>query len=431
MGTNICDHLNMVFNLANFYQCKKLADEIKRFLYKKQRFRVLLEKEEYSFLLTLESFKVVLDLVEESNGESMDSYLLDCLFKWAENYIKTNYPDEPITIKEFIQETGLDRYISENVFETSESVARFCESRLGRDYFSAVEVTNFFRNKHLKHRNSRWFIINKGETFREHFQVLIPLYENQESKMEFFKGKAVFYDGPEDYDPDEILVVCNVEMVRVGTKKLTFKFTRKTWMDSRGIDISYGSSYVNGPVHLSIVIKWTFRYHCRILKMSHEPNDNSFADLYFTKSEPYWIGLKRNRNCSSCSYGNDGDYDNSYNYNFSYDDYDVEDEIKNDDNDVEDGNKNDDVVESKKENDDDDNNDVEDENKNDDVVESEKENHDDDDEDDVVVFVKDKKKDVESEKENNDDDVEDENKNADVVESEKENDDDYDVIVLD
>jgi len=291
MNTNICYILNMTV----FYQCDKLWTVIFDFLFPRLGYRVLFEKEEYSFLLTLESYKSLLQFITDGEdfGEPMDSYVLYSVLKWADNYIKTNYSDDhQISIRQFLEENRLDYYMKNHVFETTDSVIRFCKSPLGKDYFTNEEIIDIFSNKDLKSRSSQWIFVNQGETITEKFLVVFPFLCLHETEVRIDRNEVVFYDRREE--DDEIMLICTVD-INDGYKVEEFNFSDDPCYDPIVVNIS---DHCKGchvtHVKWIVSVKWTFNYHCRILKMGHKRRRSVLekVPLYFTKFKPKCFAVK-------------------------------------------------------------------------------------------------------------------------------------------
>lgn len=286
MSITICEILNM----AKFYQCDRLVLEVERFLCKRHRYRILMEKEEYSSRLSIDSFKAMLSMIDYRNGERDDSYVLDCIFKWAEDHVKVNHPNQEINLKEFLEKNKFDIYINPGIFETTGSMIRFCESRFG-DHFTGRNIAFLMQNVFVEHKESQWVIVNAGESITERFSVYIPFFKRKFSSVEIERGSCIFYDGPEEEDEDQNIVTLTV-VVEEKNKEIDFQLTSETWPLYELIIMNIPSNE-NKAKSIHISITWAFKYDCRILKISHSSYDGGDDNLlYFTRSRPTWRGVE-------------------------------------------------------------------------------------------------------------------------------------------
>jgi len=284
-----------ILNLAQHYQCIELSEKILwNFLCQNQRYRMLLEKEEYLILLSGDSLKFLLNMMEEKLGEKIDSYLLDFMCKWAVNFIEQQSSDEPIDILKCLKEFQLDGYIWNCKFESTGSMTRFFESRLGQVSFTGQDIANLLGQNLLLPKHSEWVLMSPGESITETFSLNVPFFSGYRSSVKITIGKVIFYDWlPEDLltSPGQIKITCTLDsntVISEHTKNYPFLTRKKNYR-----------FYLNSNGRLASIvhcaIKYTFKFHVRILKVSHrslQTEDNEEVNLYFTKEPPKWFDVQ-------------------------------------------------------------------------------------------------------------------------------------------
>lgn len=284
MNARICHTLN----LAQLYQCKKLSDTILwDFLWMSKRYHILLEKEEYLFLLSVDSLKFLLHMMEDKLDESLDSYSVNFMIKWTENYVQHEQAD----ILTFLKKSDLYDYIFKCKFESAGSVTRFFESQFGQDYFSGRDIANLLRKNLLLPRDSQWILKQPGESITETFIIHVPFYTGYVSRVNIKNGRIIFYDEPEEQDLDQTR--CQIKMFFRNENGILLREFNKGYRFSPKYDFMIRLKMNETMAKImECTIEWVFRFHCRILKVSHSKQlENEVLPLYFTKEPPKWVDL--------------------------------------------------------------------------------------------------------------------------------------------
>ena len=277
LNENVCLALNMSLSC----KCEELSKIEFDFLLKKKLLYKVLDDEKLCFLLELEAMELMLEHVE------MDSYILQNVLKWGEQYLKKN--NKRGGLRNFFTQQLLISYLDISLFETTKAFLEFDESRLGKKFYTDKEVRKWVLEKEPDTRKCGWFLIKAGESLVEKIKIENVGYRSDcQIICNFFQNPVIFHEFPED----ETKMFCFnyslnfadsrseviTKSILAGPKHI---FKRHVFSSKINIDRKK-----NGVSDLEVEIKYTFYFDCRILKKSSRcfiPMDNDKHNLYFTR----------------------------------------------------------------------------------------------------------------------------------------------------
>lgn len=149
----------------------------------------MLEKEFLQFL-EAESIRMLLCLID------VDSYILKNVLDWGLNYLQTHR--KSTTLKSFLTETGINKFLTGNCFETMKSFLDFCEMEPGKSFFSETDICQVVKTLHCCPRRSCWVKMKENDVLTEEFIVKdVAFLENYITELKIYRCKTVFLNLPE------------------------------------------------------------------------------------------------------------------------------------------------------------------------------------------------------------------------------------------
>lgn len=109
--------------------------------------------------------------------------------------------------------------------------------------------------------------------------------------MNIKNGRIIFYDEPEEQDLDQTR--CQIKMFFRNENGILLREFNKGYRFSPKYDFMIRLKMNETMAKImECTIEWVFRFHCRILKVSHSKQlENEVLPLYFTKEPPKWVDL--------------------------------------------------------------------------------------------------------------------------------------------
>lgn len=259
VNENLCDTLN----LAKYYNCQKLLDRIKKFLSDSYDSYKLLEYEEYSNLLTAESMVELIKCID------LDSLLWSSFLKWADFYILTN--DRPGGVESLLEELGIMKLISWNVFESHTGLARFLRSNIGLHFYEDDLVKILREKKRTMPKYSKWIKVEEGQSFTETFVVRRRLLSPRKLMFSMNRNKVLFYNQPKVEVENPRMMSCEID-INPGNETHSNDFFIESFKLKMDPSERTHTLVVNDKNEvLRVTVKWTFYYNCRILLTSFKP----------------------------------------------------------------------------------------------------------------------------------------------------------------
>lgn len=269
---NLCE----ILNFACFYGCKKLLDSTINFIKLNHRYRILLEKEEFSFWLWPDAIRQLLEFVD------MDSYLAMAILRWAECYMNEN--DIKSTLREFLKNHNIMEKVTPFCFESMIPFIRFLVSPYGKNFFTVNEIQSF----KTKFKDSQWLVKKRNETITENFSLVKDFATiDGVSKLVVERNNVVICNEP----VKEHLYYCTLT-VSADDSKTTFdqniyfgeNVSHDFQLKKFAIEIIEVKKWVK---ILKLKVKWTFECDCRILvksKLISKSENLYFSDVEWSKN---------------------------------------------------------------------------------------------------------------------------------------------------
>lgn len=275
----------LALNVALQCHCVVLIDKLIVFLNEKNCFYQLLDEAKYFMLLEPEAMYELLNHVE------MDSYILENVFKWANNYLKKK--QILMDVKSFFIEYdhNIIKHLKLTCFETTNAIFKFNKSDLGKNFFTSEEFLTHIETEGYKKGESAWCKIKAGDTLIEKLIVKdVILTKNFATIIWISRNTVVCYDSFENKQSRLILIsiCCDLDGVETpctewGENSLFVK------RNDTGYNFKILCKAANTHIirNINVEIKFKFYCDCRILKSSPDnfttPEANG-KNLCFVKS---------------------------------------------------------------------------------------------------------------------------------------------------
>lgn len=296
------DNVLLTLNLALFYECHELIDNIINFYQKNVSIAKLLEDENFNKLLEPAA------MVKLTENVQMDSYLWKAVYEWGENYlIKCN---KGTNVKRFFEENKICEKFCLSDFESAQSIFEFHESVTKKKFVSRNELLRYFKDCLVKDENelpkkSEWVFVKKGDTIEEKIIFKNPLSFAYSATtpsglmLEIWRNDILSYDYPKYSNENDNKIVsynftykykdCQADSARYSKdpdQSQDYQSEENIISDkSKKITCSIE---IRRPSYLleisSIGCTYKFFSDCRILKTSPNKSLNVCDDkiLYFT-----------------------------------------------------------------------------------------------------------------------------------------------------
>lgn len=272
LNENVCQALN----IALFCKCQELCDIIIEFLDDKKLFFKVLDDEKYCFKLEPEPIKHLLALIYNN----VDSYTLVNIFKWGENYLKSNRKN--MKLKNFFDELRIEKYLNFCCFETLSAFIEFNNS-FGKEYFTEYDARLYSTLNSCKSGKSKFFHIKAGETITENYMITkVRLQLGYSNKVRVFRNPVIFYSYPKNYESPMILLNVDSELnSEVRINKCMNMENRENDFFEKGVFFANIFHRYNSTVDIDVTLKFQFLFDCRILKTSIDDTENGDENLSF------------------------------------------------------------------------------------------------------------------------------------------------------
>lgn len=277
-------NLYHLLNMGVCYDCEALILSVLNFVFagKYKNSPCAFLENQFSFLLTPKAMKRV--FAHYKLFGLVDSNLLMWIMHWGKNYL--NNLSKSCSLQELFKELEIFDGDEIECFETTGALFVFHMSKLGKNFFSAEEVTKFFKNKLESHKRSQWKLIKNGESVVEKITVPCQALNKKPSKNFMIKkNRVVYYDCPEDAF-NHLLIRCEVSVKgqNASGKEIDYchdYFYKGSKNDelSHCFTISWDDLSIE-PETITLIIKWTFTYNCRILLTSKPVTDGIDTSKY-------------------------------------------------------------------------------------------------------------------------------------------------------
>lgn len=280
MNQTVCHALNM----ALFYECEELIDNIITFLKGKCNIVALLEKEEYHSVLEPITVAKLLEI------KGIDFYLMKIIYKWAGDYLKKS--NKLVNIGWFLNENKILDKMFEITFESVKSILDFCEFNDTTNIFTSKQISSILkRNISIdcprKFPNeSSWVLVKKEDKLTENFSFVKPIcfcdiredvpLNIQISRNEIIPMETVIGSG----NPISCMISISycysigVNGCLYTNQNINFSFDESSTF-KKGKKSVYE---IKLPLNLSffclntLEVTYTFNVDCKILKTSLDPS---------------------------------------------------------------------------------------------------------------------------------------------------------------
>lgn len=300
--TEMNDNVLLTLNLALFYECNELVENVLHFLEKEVNIYKLLEDENFNELLEPAAMLELIQNVE------MDSYVWEKVYGWGEKYLKKHNKDD--NVRKFFDENKILDTFSLYNFESVQSIINFYKCVTKKNFLNLEEVlTRLVENEERLSEKSKWVFVKKGDVIEEtitfdhprsfaHFYKAYDL--GKDINLNIWRNVVICYTPPEfnSNKTNVKTISCSIKYNYKSCQPNSTDYTKDPYESksyefdegelTRDFYYHIGSIPISRPPCLieisSVNITYKFFCDCRILKKSlHERVCDDKNNLYFTE----------------------------------------------------------------------------------------------------------------------------------------------------